>query len=149
MVVLHYKCHCLHHTADDCLDEIYVLGFTSGKKHAGAQDCHSIEIRANGETRIIKLPNLEGDDYKEDKGDLWKIEINDFGFDEGCIELDDVEAIAIHASNNDGWNIESIVTFFKSNPDSYQLASVDFEVNRWIDGNRDDSHERFQLNMVL
>ena len=148
MVVLQYECHCLQHTAADCLDEIYVLAFTSGLSYAGSDDCPKIEIQAGGHIRSLNLPDLPGNEHQKNKGDLWKIEISDFSFP-GCITTRDIEKISIEEDGNDGWNIDSIVTFFKSNPDSYQLASVDFDENRWIDGDQEVSEERFELNLVL
>ena len=65
-----------------------------------------------------------------------------------CIVPEDIEEIIMVESSDDGWNIESIVTFLRSGSD-YQLATLDMEVNRWIDGDEDHSHRRFELSLVI
>ena len=131
-----------------CLEYLYILAFTSGLTHAGSDDGHEAELRAAGQTRHVALPDRPGDDYLENKGDLWKLSLtNHFQFTE-CIHLSDVEGIAITEHSNDGWHIESIVTLFGSGT-CYQLATTDFDANRWIDGDDKPSKRRFELNLWI
>ena len=130
------------------------MGFTSGLHSANTDNGHAVEIKAADQTSTANLPNNPGDDSEQHKGDLWKMSLtSDFTFD-GCIRKIDIEAIAIVEASSDAWNIESIVTFLKAGSD-YQLATLDMEVNRWIDGDdlnserRPDSERRFELNLVL
>lgn len=122
------------------------MGFTSGVGGAGSNGDHAIEIRASGVTKSILLPNLPGDDYLEHKGDLWKVTFSALGF-EGCIKKGNIEDIAIEESSDDGWHIESIVTFVKSGS-SYELATMDFGVNKWVDGDQQGTHRLAQLAIV-
>ena len=124
------------------------MGFTSGLKSAGTDRGHAMEIKAAGQTSTANLPNNPGDDYDKHKGDLWKMCLTrDFKFN-GCIRKRDIEAITVVEASNDGWHIESIVTFLKAG-NNYQLATLDMEVNRWIDGNDLTSKKRFELNLLL
>ena len=131
-----------------CLESLYIMAFTSDLKKAGSDVGHAVEIElADGVTKLSLLPNLPGDDYLKHKGDLWKISFaDDFLFD-FCVMKYDIKSIAIMENGNDGWNIETIVTFIKSGSD-YQLATSDFHVNRWIDGNDDESRRYFELSLV-
>lgn len=130
-----------------CLTEIYVVAFTSGIDHAGSDSAHTIEIQAHGLVRNFKFYNRQGNDMLEDKGDLWKIRFPDFHFDR-CIRIGDIETVSIVASNNDGWHIESIVTFVTDGSGEFQMLTEDFDVYRWIDGNSAYSNKRFQLKMT-
>ena len=124
------------------------MGFTSGQIYADTDDRHAVEIQAAGQTSKANLPNNPADDSEQHKGDLWKMSFtSDFSFN-GCIRKADIEEIAIEEDGNDGWHIESIVTFLKAGSD-YQLATVDIEVNQWIDGDDLTANERFELNLIL
>ena len=136
-----------------CVDYLYILAFTSGVHAAQTAERHEVELRAASQTRHIVLPDRPVGDYTPNKGDLWKIPISDFGFSlpGQCILLTDVKEIAITERSNDGWNIDSIVTFLRSGDSTYDfhLASVDIDVFRWIDGNSAHAHRRFELNLVI
>ena len=124
------------------------MGFTSGLDGANTDNGHAVEIKAADQTSTANLPNNPGNDYTRHKGDLWKMSLtSDFTFN-GCIRKIDIEAISIVEDSNDAWNIESIVTFFRAGSD-YQLATLDMEVNRWIDGDDLDSERSFELNLVI
>lgn len=138
---------CILHTGS-CLTHLYVLAFTSGVGGAGSDDGHSVELRTNTETRSVRLYDRPGDDYYPHKGDLWKISISDFHFNDHCIRIPELRGIALTEHSNDGWHIESVVTFVKSGY-SYQLYSENFEANRWIDGNDHHSRRRFDLNVLI
>ena len=74
--------------------------------------------------------------------------LDDFGF-AGCIRKKDIQGIAILADDNDGWNINSIVTYVAANEHSRELSSVDFCVDRWVDQNNESERKRFDLNLVI
>ena len=91
-------------------------------------------LKAKGQTSIKNLPDLPRDDFEPQKGDLWKLHIKDFfGFDD-CITEKDVDGITIVQGSNDGWNIDSIVTFVVADQYYWELSSVDLDINQWIDG---------------
>ena len=132
----------------ECLDSLYIMAFTSGIANANSDTRHSVTITVAGETRVSLLPDLPQDDYQSLKGDLWKISFaDDFSFDY-CVRKNDIESIAIAESGNDGWNIETIVTFIESD-NNFELASEDFNVFRWIDGDSESSRTYFELNLIL
>ena len=135
------------------VDYLYILAFTSGVGAAQTAGSHEVELRAASQTRHVALPDRPVDDYTPNKGDLWKIPISDFGFSlpGQCIQLTDVEEISINERHNDGWNIDSIVTFLRSGNSTYDfhLASVDIDVFRWIDGDSTHAKRRFELNLVI
>ena len=80
---------------------------------------------------------------------MWKMSLSSFwtGFS-GCITFNDVEGVAIIAANDDGWNIDSIVTFARDSANNFQLNTQNFEVYRWVDGDGAVSHKRFDLKLV-
>jgi len=125
------------------------MAFTSNLRSAGSDGKHAIELRARYLSITKKLYNLPKDDYEPNKGDLWKLSIKHyFGFTQ-CIRARDINYIKIREASNDGWNIESVVTFVIFENRGWQLSSVDLNVNQWIDGNELPSHKEFKLNLVL
>ena len=134
------------------MDGLYILAFTSGIIGAGADTRHIVELRASGYISRGILPNLPADDYLALKGDLWKIDITSFNIPDNCINVGEIQGIAITENGNDGWNIDSIVTFLvdvNAGGRAYQLASLDFDVNRWVDGDSLFSRRRFDLTLVI
>ena len=84
-----------------CLQVFYILAFTSGSRHGGSRGSHKVEVKATGQTRVIKLPNLPGNDYQRNKGDLWKLSFgrnlkvgHNLKFN-GCVTLKNIEHVAI------------------------------------------------------
>ena len=144
--VSQYKCRVC--CTDDCLSSLYVIAFTSGVLSAGSNDGHAVELRTATETRRVRLYDRPGDDYYIHKGDLWKIPIGEFYFTDGCITVSELRGIALTEHSNDGWHIESVVTFLRAG-DAYQLYTEDFEANQWIDGDGHFSFRRFDLNIVI
>ncbi len=61
-----------------------------------------------------------------------------------CLKIRDIDSVQIHAYSNDGWNIGSIVTLV-ANKNHIELLTVDFNVNRWIDGNGYPEDKAFSL----
>ena len=125
------------------------MGFTSGIDDAGSDVRHAVEIElTGGVNKLSLLPNLPKDDYQKHKGDLWKISfIDDFLIDY-CVTKYDIKSIFIRENGDDGWNIETMVIFIKSGND-YELATCDFDVNAWIDGDHEDVTRRFlELTLV-
>ena len=87
------------------------MAYTSDIPSAGADAPHKIRFQAKEWSSIKTLPDLPQDDFLAHKGDLWKLNLrNFFGFTT-CVTMNDIQQIAILQGNNDGWNIESIVTF--------------------------------------
>ena len=101
----------------------------------------------NEPAKKVRLYNRPGDDYAPNKGDLWKISLSSFEFDDYCITRSEIENLALLEGGNDGWNIESVVTFLNRGT-HYHLLSRDFNVYRWLDGDGQLSHLRFDLNLV-
>ena len=135
--------------ASPCIRYLNVMAYTSDKRFAGSDLTHRIEMQAKGFTKIVDLPNLPKDDFDPTKGDLWKLSLSDiFGFN-GCITKYDIRGIAILPGSNDGWNINSIVTYVASSEENWELSSVDLDVDRWVDQNSDDSYKRFPLTLVI
>lgn len=142
-----------------CLEKLYVMAFTSGLSSAdvNGNERHEIEIGVAGDTRHVILPDLPGTEYRKNKGDLWELSLqNDFQFPASCIKPEDIEHIALEERSNDAWNIQSVITVFKSTDDQYQVASVDVNVFRWIDGDGDypgnpapHNDRHFELTLVI
>ena len=125
------------------------MGFTSDLVNADSDVRHRVKVTlTNGESGTKRLPNLPGDDYLMNKGDLWTISFRTHLDFTSCVMKSDIQSIAIKQGGNDDWNIKTIVTFVGSG-DDYELATTDFNVNRWIDSDGDESHRLFELNLVL
>lgn len=133
-------------SAGPCINYLRVMAYTSdgATSQTNANVAHEVELTADGLSKIATLSNLPN----ESRGYLWNLSLaEDFGF-AGCIRKKDVQGIAIVADHNDGWKIDSIVTYVTGNKYNWELSSVDFNVNQWIQQN-DPSRQRFDLNLVI
>ena len=120
------------------------MAYTSDLSRADSSDSKIILLRVNGSQSQKILPNLPGDDYERNKGDLWKLSIPAFFGFPGCVTAKDVKTIGIINAGSDGWNIDSIVTFLVADQHHYQLSSVDLDIYQWID----DNHPHAQVYLL-
>ena len=134
-------------STDACLDKLYIMAFTSGIDNAQSDSAHAVEILAAGDVRTLQLYNLPGNDYSQNKGDLWKYNIASFNFPSSCLTISSIQKVSIIESSNDGWNIDSIVTLVGAGG-CFQVLTQDLDVNRWIDGDRHDTHRSFKLTFA-
>ena len=125
------------------------MAYTSDIPNAGADKDHKIKLQAKGIGIVKSLPNLPGDDYLQNKGDLWKLHLKYFFGFTTCITINDIQQIAILQGSNDGWNIKSIVTFAVVNQNEWEMTSADFDVFQWIDGDSDTAHKEFVLSLHI
>ena len=133
-------------TCGPCINYLYVMAYTSdGATSQTKYDVnHTIELTADGLYKVANLGNLPN----KTRGNLWKLSLKDdfeFAF---CIRKKDIQAIAIVADNNDGWKIDSIVTYVAASEHTWELSSVDLNANTWIQQN-DPSRKQFDLNLVI
>jgi len=139
----------LRTSTGQCIHFLYVMAHTSSRLGGGADHRHRIELRAKGISKVKVLPDLPGNDYFSSKGDLWKLSIDDyFGFS-GCVTKKDIQSISLLAGSNDGWHIDSVVTYVAVNKNNWELSSVDLDANRWVDGDSLSTYKRFSLNLVI
>ena len=125
-------------SSSPCISYIYVSAHTSTGAGSGTNDVHDLEIRAGGTDYIAALRDMPGNQASPDKGDLWKLSLaNDFSPEPGCITKTDVQEIAIEEAGNDGWKIDSIITIYKYNDGEFEVATLDMDVGKWIDGDGD------------
>lgn len=135
------------HLLDTCLTLLYIIAFTSGVSGGVSDTSHGVQLQSNGYVRTASLYNRPGDDFYPNKGDLWSINFSSFGFSDSCITIPEIQRVSIVESGNDAWNIESIVTLVRGSS-NLQVLTQDFSVNRWIDGDGDVSHRRFNLSFA-
>ena len=128
-------------STDQCINYLYVMAYTSDLPLAGSGSPHRISLQVNGSTSAEHFPDLPGDDFHPNRGDIWKLSLTDFFRFTGCITKYDIDHISILQGSSDSWNIESIVTFAVVS-EYWELTSADFNVFRWI-----DEHE-FTLSLV-
>ena len=134
-------------STDACLDKFYIMAFTSGRKNAGSDGRHTVEIRAHGYVRKLRLYNRPGNDYAKHKGDLWKLRISSFHFPFSCLTIRKIQKVSIIESSDDGWNIDSIVTLVGSRG-RFKVLTQNLDVNHWINGNGHLTHKRFTLTFA-
>lgn len=127
---------------------MYIIAFTSGWSRADSDSDHVAAIRVRGTTYKTVLPNRPGDDYQKHKGDLWKLNLRSQFRISGCVKPANVNYIAIEEGGNDAWNIESIVTVFHYSQYNNELATADFDIYQWIDGDGSDSHRHYELTKM-
>ena len=134
---------------DNCLSHLYIMAFTSGASGAGSDSGHAVEVQlTSGQVQSLPLYDRPGNDMLEHKGDLWKISFTDFHFFDGCITIQEISGVAMKQNSNDGWQIDSIVTFVKDVYGGSQLLTQNLDAFRWIDGDGAYSSRRFPLTLV-
>ena len=99
-------------------------------------------------TESVHLPNLTGDKYTKNKGDLFKIPMRCFKF-YWCISPEDISKISIVADSNDEWNINSIVATGITFIGVDKFLSADINVYKWIDSDGSDADKRFDLQLLI
>ena len=108
------------------------MAYTSNLPNSGADfsaDCSMIMYSPQD----YILPALPQDGYSPNKGDLWKLNLKTSFKITRCLTIDDIHCISILAGSNDGWNIESIVTFAVVNRYNWELISADLNMFQWND----------------
>jgi hypothetical protein len=131
----------------NCNVQLYVMAFTGGSEFALTNDPPYIELTVGDETIAVQLPIVTGLEFQIFKGDIWVIDLAQFGFTDACITQWDVDGIAVLEGGTDGWLINSIVTFLLDDDGSYSLLSSDIDVDVWIDGNSGEEQQRFDLTL--
>ena len=140
---------CFFPFIDSCLKKLYILAFTSGVRHGGSDRSHGVKIiLSGGRSRLLRLYDRPGNDMLSNKGDLWKINFSNFRFGDRCITLKEIKGAIIVAQSNDGWHIDSIVTFVGDSQGRVQVLTQNFNAFRWVDGNGHYSHRHFDLTMA-
>ena len=124
------------------------MAFTSGRSHSGSDDSKIILMKVDGIHITKRLPNLPGDDYSSNKGDLWKLNLRSFFGFSGCTTVDKVQEIAIINSGTDGWNIDSIITYLVVDRRTYQQSSVDLDIFQWVDDEITNA-QKFVLSLTI
>ena len=130
-----------------CTDQVYVMAFTGGSTNALTTDPPSVELIVGNEVRSVTLPTVTGLEYQRNKGDIWAINMADFGFTDTCIRQGDIDGIAIVEGGTDGWLIDSIVIILQDEDGLFSLLSSEIGVNTWIDGNGGQERRRLDLNL--
>ncbi len=134
------------------MDYIYIMAHTSSEPHAGSDGVHEVEMVAKGQTRLVRLPDLPGDEYLVHKSDLWKLSLSSDFYFSGCISKGEIQSIAIEEHDNDAWIIDSIITILRADAGGskyYEVATMDMDVNRWIDGDSHWTRRRFELSLLI
>lgn len=135
------------------------MAFTSGLAYAQSDGGHAVEMVAKGKNCTADLPDLPGNDYDLHKGDLWKINLHSLSCSgsafTGCIRKGDITSITITESSDDAWNIDSVITILKASYfngqywNASEVATMDMDVNRWIDADYAPEHRRFELTLLI
>ena len=100
-----------------------------------------IQVQTDFDTRAIKLPNNPVFEFNLNKGDLWKINMNDFGFDppnkDNCVRYKEIKGLAIIDGSIDSWNIDSMTTYAQGALGGERVLSQDFDIYFSVDGGSD------------
>ena len=114
---------------------IYVWAFTSGIDYARSVDKHLIVMNSQGYSKGVPFP---GEEMEKNKGDLWKIPMDSFGFPSGCVTPHQIDLLSIQAGGSNGWNIKSIVTTGILSNGNDCFLTANFDVYKWIDTDKMD-----------
>ena len=131
---------------DICADSIFLIAFTTHAQYASTVDFPFIRLTlSNGQQRELRLFNAPGDEFQPDDGDMYQWSISEFGFSGStCVTYDSISQVTIREGGNDGWQIDSIMTVLDTDG-VYRALTLDFRVNRWIDGDDLSFYRSFDL----
>ena len=134
---------------DICADNIYVIAFTTHAQHASTVNFPFIRLTlTNGAFRDLRLFDAPGAEFQHGVGDMWQLPISDFGFSGStCVTYDSISQVTIREGGNDGWQIDSIMTVLDTDG-VYQALTLNFRVNRWVDGDDLSFYRSFDLTKV-
>jgi hypothetical protein len=132
---------------DACILELTVLAVTGDTEYSFTAHPPILEMIVGDEVGSVQLLPATGDEFQRGGGDLWRFKIAEFGFTQECIEVDDVDGLALLPGGTDGWKIESIVTQVLTDDRENRVLSSDIGVDRWIDGNGGEERRRFDLTL--
>ena len=144
MQSLRFVKHTLILSTGQCINYLYVMAYTSDLREAGSDTSHRISLEVNGSTSTRHLPELPGNDFFPNRGDIFELHLTDFFGFTGCTTINDIDHISILGGGTDNWNIESVVTFAVVS-EYWELTSVDFNVFQWIG----DEHMEFTFTLSL
>ena len=133
--------------SDDCIAQVYVMAFTTNTMNSLTTDPPFLELTVAGETEAIQLTTETGREFQRGQGDMWAFDIDDFGFNQECLEADDVEGVALVEGGTDGWHIASIMTLVLDTDGEYLVLTSDIGIDRWIDGNGSQDIRRLELTL--
>lgn len=128
------------------------MAHTVDATNAGSTETFLLEVQVNNannnETRTITLPGST----TRGEGDLYKFDISDFGFTSSCIRQHQIYVIAITVpdSTDDGWYIDSVVTFVGDNNGIFQLETIDIDLLQRFDTDNLENNPvtRYELTMA-
>ncbi len=111
---------------------------SSGAANALAIGSYDVEISfVGGEKQRVHLPDIP----LQNQAKLYSFALKD------CFTIFDVTNITLIAVSTDGWNIQSIVTYFVDDKGRYFSGSIDRNVYSWVDHKDKPEHKSFVLNL--
>ena len=84
----------------------------------------------------------------KNKGDIWSLDINWFGPPSTCVLPTDISRMSIVATNNDGWNIQSISTAAVFTNGLVKFMTMDYDAYKWVNGDGSSADRSFDLRPV-
>ncbi len=107
---------------------------------------HFLEVRANGETRLIEICG-KGKKCNAGEVDYFTLDTERFGFSSRCIRKQDFEGAKLKDKTNDGWNVAAVF-LFADTCETHELLTADPKFNKWIDGDGTADHREQSLTLV-
>ena len=116
---------------DDCITTITLFTLTSDASNSQSNGDFYLNLKyitATGETDTISyhLYDLLGNDMQQTDGNMWE-----FNSPSSCLTLDDIKSMSITANTNNGWRIETALTYGTTSG-LIQITN-DYEANAWVD----------------
>jgi len=56
------------------------MAYTGRTRNAFTTDTPDVELQVGEEIKSVTLPELPGEEFVANKGDLWRIDLSDLGF---------------------------------------------------------------------
>ena len=126
---------------------LQVIAITAATQNSRTTDPPFLEMTVGSEVKSLQLQMMSGNEFQRGKGDVWNFDMAEFGFSQSCIEVGDVDGLALVEGGTDGWKIASVVTLVTDDDGQVSLLSSDTGADRWIDGNGGEERRRFDLTL--
>ena len=125
---------------DECVDKLYVFALTSGNFTSGSDSHNVFGLRVTSDKRKeVKLYDRTGDDFLENKADLWVLDAKQFARRRRCLKFGTIRDVALTARSansflvSDKWQVQSAFVIGQLKSGRFALLSADANVHQFVD----------------
>lgn len=135
--------------ATRCVDKLFVFALTSGNHTSGSDSAggHGLTVKCGRKVKHVRLGSRPGDDYLQNKADLWVIQGESLSHRNRCMKYGDISAVAFTARNSDNWQVQSAFVVAQLDTGKFSLLTADVNVHEFIDLKQEEGDKKLGLTI--